>query len=166
MKVPEGVKVEIAGDAIKVTGKRGTLEKKFNVRFVKATQEGGEVNFELIQKHGRKNEAVLNTLESHLKNMAAGVTEGYEKKLQVVYAHFPISVEVKGDEVSIKNFFGEKTPRKAEIKKGAKVEVKGQEIIVSGSDKEAVGQTAANIVNATKITNRDERVFQDGAYYT
>jgi hypothetical protein len=45
-----------------------------------------------------------------------------------------------------------------------KVEVKKQEVIVSGIDIEAVGQTAANIEQATRITGKDSRVFQDGIY--
>ena len=44
------------------------------------------------------------------------------------------------------------------------MKVKGQEIIVEGIDKEATGQTAANIEQATRITKWDRRVFQDGIY--
>ena len=38
------------------------------------------------------------------------------------------------------------------------------DVIVSGIDKEAVGQTAANIERSTTVKNRDRRVFQDGIY--
>jgi len=74
-------------------------------------------------------------------------------------------MEVRGSEVVIKNFLGEKSVRRAAIVRGAKVDVKGQEVTVHGPDKEAVGQTCSNLLNATKITKRDERVFQDGIYY-
>ncbi|MEM3690235.1 MAG: 50S ribosomal protein L6, partial [Candidatus Micrarchaeia archaeon] len=59
---------------------------------------------------------------------------------------------------------GEKKPRVASIVGDTKVEVKGSEIFVSGVDKEAVGQTCANICSATCIRNKDSRVFQDGIY--
>jgi large subunit ribosomal protein L6 len=64
----------------------------------------------------------------------------------------------------IKNFLGEKQPRKAKIVGQTKVEAKGQEMTVSGLSKEEVGQTIANLKSATRIRNRDSRVFQDGFY--
>ena len=45
-----------------------------------------------------------------------------------------------------------------------KVEIKGDEVVVSGIDKEAVGQTAANIEQTTRIRGYDPKVFQDGIY--
>jgi large subunit ribosomal protein L6 len=44
------------------------------------------------------------------------------------------------------------------------VEIRGQEVIVEGIDKEECGQTAANLEQATKIKDKDPRVFQDGIY--
>ncbi|MEB3846499.1 MAG: 50S ribosomal protein L6, partial [Desulfurococcales archaeon] len=64
----------------------------------------------------------------------------------------------------ISNFLGEKAPRIAKILPGAKVTVKGSDVIVEGIDIEVVGQTAANIEMATKITDRDRRKFMDGIY--
>ena len=66
---------------------------------------------------------------------------------------------------TIKNFLGEKQPRKTTvIGEKTKVEVKGQVLTISGPDKDAVGQTASNIKQATKIKEKDSRVFQDGFY--
>ena len=50
------------------------------------------------------------------------------------------------------------------ILEGVSVEIKGDEVIVKGIDKEKVGQTVANIERATAVKNRDIRVFQDGIY--
>ncbi len=62
------------------------------------------------------------------------------------------------------NFLGEKSPRKTNILGDTKVEIKADEIIVSGISKEDTGQTAANLETLTKISARDRRVFQDGIY--
>ncbi|MCK4332660.1 MAG: 50S ribosomal protein L6, partial [Thermoplasmatales archaeon] len=55
-------------------------------------------------------------------------------------------------------------PRKAKILENVKVETMGDNVTVSGIDKEKVGQTAANIERSTKVKHRDIRVFQDGVY--
>jgi large subunit ribosomal protein L6 len=47
---------------------------------------------------------------------------------------------------------------------GCKVSVEGEDVVVRGLDKEAVGQTAANIELATKVRRKDPRVFLDGIY--
>ncbi|HLD62932.1 MAG TPA: 50S ribosomal protein L6 [Candidatus Norongarragalinales archaeon] len=165
VKIPEGVSVEAANGMLTVKGPHGTLERAFNTRIVDVKQENGEIKAVLKGRLTRKKQAVTKTVEAHLKNMFEGVSKKFEKKMQLVYSHFPITVEVKGKEIFIKNFLGEKTARKAKVIGEAKVEVKGQDIVVSGADVESVGQTAANIRKATRITKRDERVFQDGIYY-
>ena len=75
-----------------------------------------------------------------------------------------MSVSVDKNRVIIKNFLGEKTPRSAKILEGINIKVEGFDVIVTGIDLEKVGQTAANIESACRITNRDRRVFQDGIY--
>jgi large subunit ribosomal protein L6 len=96
--------------------------------------------------------------------MIHGVSEGIVYKLKMVYSHFPINLKIQGDLIKIENFLGERYPRKAKIPERVEVDIKGQDIEVRGIDKEKVGQTAANIEQATKIKNRDPRVFQDGIY--
>ena len=54
--------------------------------------------------------------------------------------------------------------RNARIEKGVEVKLSGDVIDVTGTDKEKVGQTAANIEHATKIKGFDRRVFQDGIF--
>ena len=96
--------------------------------------------------------------------MLDGLSEGFKYKLKICSGHFPMSVNVEGSKLKIKNFLGEKIPREATLLKGVKVEVKGNEISLEGSDIEKLGQTASNIEQSTRITNRDRRVFQDGIY--
>ena len=103
-------------------------------------------------------------IRDSIRNMIEGVKEGFRYKLKIVYSHFPISVKVQGDKVIIENFLGEKAPRIAKIVGNTKVRVEKQDIIVEGPDIEEVGQTAANIEQATKIKGFDRRVFVDGIY--
>jgi large subunit ribosomal protein L6 len=72
---------------------------------------------------------------------------------------------VKGNQFVVNNYFGERVPRTSNIIDGVQVKVQNKtEVVVSGIDKEAVGQTAANIERSTTIKKRDRRVFQDGVY--
>ncbi|QLJ53008.1 MAG: LSU ribosomal protein L9e (L6p) [Candidatus Fermentimicrarchaeum limneticum] len=160
MEIPKDVEIEVNGSSIVVKGKNGKIERSFSGRGLKIERKGDKIEV----TGGDGGNMLARTVEAHIKNMFRGVTEGFSRKLQVVHSHFPISVEVKGDKVFIKNFIGEKRPRVAKIVKDTKVEVKGVEVFVSGPDKEAVGQTAANIYSATKIRGKDCRVFQDGIY--
>ncbi len=97
--------------------------------------------------------------------MVRGVQDGYTYKLKIVYAHFPISVKVKGKEVHVDNFFGERSSRVSHIVgELTKVNVTGEDVIVQGPSLEDVSQTAANIESSTKVKQKDQRVFLDGLY--
>lgn len=165
MKVPQGVSVSESAGVVTAKGAKGSVSKQFNTRLVKLSVASDEVKVDGIGKMNRSKKAAVNAVERHLKNMFEGVLNGFSKKLTVVYAHFPVALEVKGASVLIKNFLGEKSPRTAKIVPGVQVKADKQEINVSGADREAVGQTAANIIQAVKITRRDIRVFQDGIYH-
>ena len=165
MKVPQGVSVSESQGIVTASGTKGSVSKQFNLRLVKLSVKPDEVGVEGIGKLTRSKKAAVNAVERHLKNMFDGVLKGFSKKLTVVYAHFPVAIEVKGAVVLIKNFLGEKSPRTAKIVPGVQVKADKQEITVTGADCEAVGQTAANIIQAAKITRRDIRVFQDGIYH-
>jgi large subunit ribosomal protein L6 len=84
--------------------------------------------------------------------------------MKVVYSHFPIQLKASPNEVTISNFLGERKPRNAKIIAGTKVNLGKDEVTVSGIDKEKVGQTMANIEQATRVKGFDVRVFQDGIY--
>jgi large subunit ribosomal protein L6 len=97
--------------------------------------------------------------------MVKGVTDGFTYNLKAFYSHFPMTMAVKGNKFVVNNYFGERVPRTSDILSGVEVKVNNKvEVVVSGIDKELVGQTAANIEKSTTIKNRDRRVFQDGIY--
>ncbi len=167
--VPEGVKLDLVGHAIKVAGPRGAVERELwhpGVQLTKEQSESGTVVLVRSDSSRKKIRAIAGTYASHLRNMITGVQQGFFFKLAIVHAHFPMQVAVtkEGDFLAVSNFLGERKPRLAKIVPGAKVEVKGRDILVSGLDKEAVGQTAANIEQTTRIKGYDPRVFQDGIY--
>lgn len=167
VKIPEDVSAEVKDFKVSVSGKKGKLEKDFSSplfdKFVKI-EKGDSVIKVSSESMKRKIKSQVGGIAAHIRNMVKGVTEGYSSKLKVVYLHFPMSVKVVGKEVVVSNFLGEKAPRRATILGDTKVEVKGEEITVSGTDKNDVGQTAANLERATKIAARDRRVFQDGIF--
>jgi len=116
------------------------------------------------EKNSRNEKKIINTYKAHIKNMIRGLVEGYTYKLKICSSHFPMNVSLDNNKLIIKNFFGEKVPRKAKILEGVDVKIEGDIITVTGVDKEKVGQTSANMEKSTRITNRDRRVFMDGIY--
>jgi large subunit ribosomal protein L6 len=163
VKIPDGVTVRIEGNLVKVTGPKGMLIREMfypNVSLSVADRE-----CIIATESGRKKIlAVCGTFAAHLQNMCGGVTKGYQYRMKVVYSHFPIQLKLAGDRIEIGNFLGEKRSRFARIEKEVKVALGSDEVTLTGIDKEAVGKTAANIEHATRIRERDPRVFQDGVY--
>lgn len=70
----------------------------------------------------KKKLACIRTLLSHINNMIVGVTTGYQYKMRLVYAHFPINVAIEenGTRVEIRNFLGEKRVRIVRMLEGVK----------------------------------------------
>lgn len=163
IEVPEGVELKLSGKTVEVSGAKGKLSRKFDVPGLELKTEGGKILIETSSSR-RKRRAAVGMILAHLTNMLKGVTEGFTYKLRVVYSHFPITVKVEDKRVLIQNFLGERSPRVAKIVGDVKVEVRGDEIVVEGIDRDEVGQTAFNIEQATFVRFRDLRVFQDGCY--
>ena len=163
IEVPPEVSADVSGFVLKASGEKGSIEKELVYPGVSMKKEGSSIVFE--SKNTRKEfKAIIGTYVAHLKNMIKGVSEGFEYTLKVVYTHFPITLKEENGVVEIHNFYGEKVPRKAKILEGVEVDLQKDQVIVSGIDKEGVGQTASNIQNATKVKGRDTRIFQDGIY--
>ncbi len=163
--IPNGVQVKVQGDQVVVAGKGTTLQRSLSHPRITLVVEGGEVKVR-SEYPNRKDGALVGTFAAHVRNMILGVTEGFTYEMKIVYSHFPVKASVKGTDFVIENFLGEKFPRKAPIRGATKVEVKGDQVILTGPDIEAVSQTAANIEQATRIKGFDPRVFQDGIYIT
>ncbi|MGC9122507.1 MAG: 50S ribosomal protein L6 [Thermoplasmata archaeon] len=163
IEIPEKVTAKYENGILTIKGPRGEISRTFLDDKVKMELNGKIIRI-YIPLPKKSESAIAGTWNAHVKNMIKGVMDGFTYKLKVVYAHFPMKISVKGKEVIIENFLGEKKPRKAEIFGNVKVEVKGDIVTVSGVNIEEVGQTAANIERATRIKDYDPRVFQDGIY--
>lgn len=165
VEIPEGVDVCINGKYIIVKGPNGELRRRIEDGNIKIHIEGKHVKI-MCESERRKIKALVGTMFAHIKNMIIGVTKGYRAKMKIIHSHFPMKVSVEKNNVVIQNFMGEKKPKLAKIYGNVKVEVKKDEIIIEGINKEEVGQTAASIEMVTKVKKRDRRVFQDGIYIT
>jgi len=163
VEIPEGVEGKLEGRIVTIKGEKGELVRDFSHAPINIQLDGKTVTVQASWPR-KKEAALVGTVRSHIQNMIKGVTKGFTYKLKIVFSHFPITVKIIGKTLTIENFTGERSPRKAKIMGDSKVTVKGDDIIVQGINLEDVSQTAANIQNATKIRNKDPRVFLDGIY--
>ena len=112
IQIPDEVEVSLDGKKVTVKGPKGTLTRNFSTAPVSI--ELHDKNIRVWAEWPRKKEASLvGTIHSHIQNMIQGVRKGYTYKLKIVFSHFPITVKTKEKTVSIENFTGERSPRKA-----------------------------------------------------
>lgn len=165
IEIPDKVEIKIEDSIISLKGPQGETERflkdpKINIK------HGDNKVVISCEKGTRRQKRVIETFKAHIKNMVKGVTEGHEYILKICSGHFPMNVSVQNDTFEIKNFLGESAPRILKIRDNVDVKVEGEEVKVTSTDKEAAGQTAANIEHLTAIKGRDRRIFQDGIYIT
>ena len=166
VEIPQGTQVEYNFPNVTVKADKGEITRKLRYPNVEIVVEGNEVKI-MTSRFTQKLKKIMSTYRAHINNMIKGVNEGFEYKLKVVYAKFPMTVELKDSTLVVKNFLGEKVPRVVKFSQDlVKVEVKGEDITVTGIDKEECGKVAALIEQSTRITHLDRRVIQDGIYIT
>ncbi len=161
LEIPEGIQVDVASSTITVRGPTGELKREFPLCYVKISKEGNKIKFAVDKPQMR---AMVGTWKSHIKNMIAGAKEPYVHKLKVCSSHFPMSVKLQGNELSVQNFCGEHSPRKIKVPKGVKIKIEGDIIVVESSDIELAGKAAMLIEQKVQVKHKDRRVFQDGIY--
>jgi large subunit ribosomal protein L6 len=163
VEIPDGVEVKVEGRVITVKGEKGALTRDFSEAPILIQREDKTIKVQANWPRKRET-ALVGTVSSHIQNMITGVTKGFTYKLKIVFSHFPISVKVKENMVSIENFTGERSPRWVKIMGDTKVSVKEDDVLVQGINLEDVSQTAANIERGTKVKIKDPRVFLDGIF--
>jgi large subunit ribosomal protein L6 len=138
--IPAGVTVDIAeNNHVTVKGPKGTLEKTLPSE-MEISREGDEI---VVKRPNdlKKMKSLHGLTRSLLNNMVVGVTEGYVKKLEVQGVGFRAAKQGKKLVLNL----GYSHPVEMEYPEGVETKVEGNNIIVSGIDKEKVGQFAAEI---------------------
>ena len=168
LEIPSKVKVEVTGNnQITIKGPNGgPITKDFShARGIRVWVEQDKINFSADFPR-TSTLALVNTMINIVKNLIIGVQENYKYICKVCYSHFPCSVRVdeKKKELLVENFLGERAPRRTNYLDNVKVKVQEDDVILTGPDKETLGQTAANLKRVCRIRKKDPRVFQDGVY--
>lgn len=138
--IPEGVKCELAGSHLKVTGPKGTLERHFHPSMTVEMIEG-----RIIVKRPNntpEHRALHGLTRALIANMVTGVAKGFEKVLTIHGVGYRASMHGKALNLAL----GFSHPVVIEVPEGIKVTLDNpQTIRLSGIDKELLGQTAADI---------------------
>jgi large subunit ribosomal protein L6 len=138
VELPRGVEVKIDGSDLTVKGSKGTLQLSL-VAGVRVSQDD---NVLTIGYDGEKFKAMAGTTRALVNNMVMGVSEGWQKKL--VLNGVGYRAKASGDSVNLT--VGLSHPVDYKLPKGITAETPTQtELLVSGIDKQAVGQAAAEI---------------------
>ncbi len=163
IELKEGVEARIDGRKIYIKGPKGEVSRQLILPNISIEVKDNKIIM-TAKKASQREYKLMTTYRAHFRNMIKGVTEGHEYKLKILSSHFPMQVNYKNGVLEIRNFFGEKHPRKLEIPKEVELKIDGQLIILKGIDKELVGNTASLIEKLTRRPNFDPRIFQDGIY--
>lgn len=118
----------------------------------------------LICVGNRKERARTRTIASHIQNMIKGVTKGYEYKMRMAFAHYPINVNLENNDrtVCIRNYLGQKEVIYVPLPDGVKLvrsaDIKDQ-IVLSGNDINQVSQTCAQIQQKCHVCDKVLRFY-------
>jgi large subunit ribosomal protein L6 len=138
--VPNGVKVEISGQAVQITGPKGVLGCTLHDR-VAANIADSIINV-APRDETQDGDAQAGTARALLNNMIVGVSAGYVRKLDITGVGY--RAVAKGNVVSLS--LGYSHPIEYDVPAGITIETPSQtEILIKGIDKQQVGQVAANI---------------------
>ena len=138
--VPSGVEISDTGQQLTVKGPKGTLEHTIHA-LVEMSKDDGELNFKARDESKSAN-ALAGTTRAVVNNMVVGVSEGFERKLELVGVGY--RAQGKGKVLNLSLGFSH--PIDYELPEGVTAETPSQtEIVVRGCDKQKVGQVAAEI---------------------
>jgi large subunit ribosomal protein L6 len=138
--VPAAVEITEDGQQLSIKGPKGTLQHHIH-SLVEVVREDGELSFKPRDDSKAAN-ALAGTTRSVINNLVMGVTDGFEKKLELVGVGY--RAQAKGKVLNLSLGFSH--PVEYELPEGVTAETPSQtEIVVKGSDKQRVGQVAAEI---------------------
>jgi large subunit ribosomal protein L6 len=138
--LPKGVEVSIASGQISVKGPLGTIARSADPN-VEVKKDGEAVTFKALGNSNHA-DAMSGTMRALVANMVAGVTKGFEKRLALVGVGY--RAQAQGDKLNLSLGFSH--PVVHQMPKGIKVATPTQtEIVITGIDKQLVGQVAAEV---------------------
>ena len=166
VEIPKGVETNLSDTEISVKGSKGNLSLVLHSS-VAVAQDGEILN--VSPKDGsRQANAMAGTFRTLINNMCVGVSQGFEKKLELQGVGYRAKAEGKKINITV----GYSHPINYELPEGVKAETPSQtEIVITGADKQLVGQVAAEIrdfrppepYKGKGIRYVDERVFRKEA---
>lgn len=140
VKLPAGVEIKLSGQDLSVKGSKGALELKVHPA-VEIIQDSGELRFALRQGQ-LQFKAMAGTVRALVNNMVLGVSQGFERKLQLVGVGY--RAQAKGQVLSLA--LGYSHPIDYQLPEGISAETpSATDILIKGIDKQLVGQVAAEI---------------------
>lgn len=140
VELPKGVEATIKSDEITVKGPLGTMTQALNGDVI-INEDGGKLSF-IVANDSRQAKAMSGTLRALVANMVTGVSKGFERKLNLVGVGYRVAAQGS----SLKLQLGFSHDIIYPLPEGIKAECPTQtEIILKGSDKQVVGQVAAEI---------------------
>lgn len=144
IQIPEGVEVKIDGDLVIVKGPKGELKTQIRPE-IKTELKDEKIILKPV-KFYKGTQALWGTYRSHIANMIEGVTKGFEKKLEIQGVGYRANIEGKDLILNL----GYSHPIKIEASEGIEFKIEKNTIIVSGIDKQLVGQVTAEIRSKRK----------------
>lgn len=140
IELPKGVEFKQVGNIVTLKGGNGELSVEMNSE-VELKQDGNALTF-TPRSGSRFATAVSGTMRSIVANMAHGVSEGFERKLELVGVGY--RAQAQGKKLNLTLGFSH--PVEYTVPEGITVETPSQtEIIIRGADKQQVGQVSAEI---------------------
>ena len=137
--IPQGVEVKEENGKIRVKGPKGELDRAVNPE-IKVSLQDNQILFS-VQKEGKNAKALWGLNRALVANMVRGVSEGFEKKLEIEGVGYKARME--GNNLILEVGFSH--PVKIEPPEGITISVEKNIITISGIDREKVGQIAAKI---------------------
>jgi len=166
VEIPKGVETDLSDTEISVKGSKGNLSLVLHSSV--AVAQDGEILNVSAKDGSRQANAMAGTFRSLINNMCVGVSQGFEKKLELQGVGYRAKAEGKKINITV----GYSHPINYELPEGVKAETPSQtEIVITGADKQLVGQVAAEIrdfrppepYKGKGIRYVDERVFRKEA---
>jgi large subunit ribosomal protein L6 len=146
IEIPQGVTITVNGLDLKVKGPKGELGMVIP-EFINISQENNGAKVSVKDDTEKEQRALWGTWSSHLKNMVDGVTEGFQKELEVNGVGYKVALQGKKIVLNI----GYSHTIEYDIPEGIDAEVDKNIIRIKGINKQLVGQVAAEIRQKRKV---------------